>query len=50
MQDGRILRPGAVANGNADVLARSLLEAARQILRLEESSPDRWRTDVVQSN
>ena len=46
----RILRLGAVANSNADVLARSLLEAARQILRLEESSPDRWRTDVVQSS
>jgi len=46
----RILRPGAAANGNADVLARSLLEAVRQILRLEEPSPDRWRSDVVQSN
>jgi D-glycero-D-manno-heptose 1,7-bisphosphate phosphatase len=46
----RILRPGASANGKADLLARSLLEAVRQILRLEEPSPDRWRTDVVQSN
>jgi D-glycero-D-manno-heptose 1,7-bisphosphate phosphatase len=46
----RILRPGTVANSDADVLARSLLEAARQILRLEESSPDRWRTDAVRSN
>jgi D-glycero-D-manno-heptose 1,7-bisphosphate phosphatase len=46
----RILRPGATANGNADVLARSLLEAVHQILRLEETSSDRWRTDAVQSN
>ena len=46
----RILRSGATANGNADVLARSLLEAVHQILRLEEPSSDRWRIDVVQSN
>jgi len=43
----RILRPGATANGKATVLARSLLEAVHQILRLEETSSDRWRTDVV---
>ena len=46
----RILRAGATANGNADVLARSLLEAVHQILTLEDPSPDRWRTDVAQSN
>jgi D-glycero-D-manno-heptose 1,7-bisphosphate phosphatase len=46
----RILRSGAVANGNADVLARSLLEAVRQILGQEEPSPDHWRTGVVQSD
>jgi D-glycero-D-manno-heptose 1,7-bisphosphate phosphatase len=46
----RILRPGATANGNANVLARSLLEAVHQILRLEESNSDRWRIDAVQSN
>jgi D-glycero-D-manno-heptose 1,7-bisphosphate phosphatase len=46
----RILKPGATANGNANVLARSLLEAVHQILRLEEPSSHRWRTDVVQNN
>jgi D-glycero-D-manno-heptose 1,7-bisphosphate phosphatase len=46
----RILGAEARADGNADVLARSLLEAVHQILRLEEPSSDRWRTDVVQSN
>lgn len=46
----RILRPGATTNGKADVLARSLLEAVRQILRLEETSSERWRTDVLRSN
>jgi D-glycero-D-manno-heptose 1,7-bisphosphate phosphatase len=45
----RILRPGATANGNANVLARSLLEAVHQILQLEESTSDRWRIDAVQS-
>ena len=46
----RILRAEARADGNADVLARSLLEAVHQILRLEDPSSDRWRTDVVHSN
>jgi len=46
----RILKPGATGNGNANVLARSLLEAVHQILRLEEPSSHRWRTDVVQNN
>ena len=46
----RILRPSTTANGTADLNARSLLEVVRQILRLEEPSPDRCRTDVVQSN
>jgi D-glycero-D-manno-heptose 1,7-bisphosphate phosphatase len=46
----RILRAEARANGNADVFARSLLEAVHQILRLEEPSSDRLRTDVVQSS
>jgi len=46
----RILRPHVNSDGNADVLARSLLEAVHQILRLEESSADRWRIDAVQSN
>ena len=46
----RILRPGATANGNGNVLARSLLEAVHQILRLEKTNSHRWRTDVVQNN
>ncbi len=46
----RILRGDAGADGNAEVLARSLLEAVHQILRLEETGPDRQRTVVVQSN
>lgn len=46
----RILRPGATANGRADLVARSLLEAVHQILRLEENRSDRWRSEVVQSN
>jgi D-glycero-D-manno-heptose 1,7-bisphosphate phosphatase len=46
----RILRPGATTNGNANVLARSLLEAVQQILRLEDSNSDRCGTEVVQSN
>src|ERR1700676_858431 len=37
----RILRADASVDGKADVLARSLLEAARQILRLEETFTDR---------
>jgi D-glycero-D-manno-heptose 1,7-bisphosphate phosphatase len=46
----RILRAEAHDDGNADVLARSLLEAVHQILRLDETSSDCWRTDIVQSN
>jgi len=46
----KILRAEARADGSANVLARSLLEAVHQILRLEEPSSERWRTDVVQSN
>lgn len=46
----RILRAGATTNGNANVLARSLLEAVHQILRRGDSNSDRWRTEVVRSN
>ena len=46
----RILRADAGADGNADVVAQSLLEAVHQILRLEEVILDRRRADVMQSN
>jgi histidinol-phosphate phosphatase family protein len=37
----RILRPNVSADGNADLIARSLLEAVHQILRVQEVSTDR---------
>jgi D-glycero-D-manno-heptose 1,7-bisphosphate phosphatase len=43
----RILRPHVSADGNADVLARSLLEAVHQILRLEEPFPDRRKRNAA---
>jgi D-glycero-D-manno-heptose 1,7-bisphosphate phosphatase len=46
----RILRPRANADGNPDVLARSLLEAVQQILRVEESVNDRQEIGAVRSN
>ena len=46
----RILKPGISADGNADVLARSLLEAVHQILRLEETIAARRGMDAVQRN
>lgn len=46
----RILRPQVNAVGKADVLARSLLEAVNQILRLEEVVADRQEMGAVQSN
>jgi len=46
----RILRPLVSADDNADLLARSLLEAVHQILRLEEASVDPCGIDAVQSN
>ena len=46
----RILRVDSDADGNADVLAPSLFEAVRQILRLEEGIADRREIDAAQSN
>jgi histidinol phosphatase-like enzyme len=46
----RILRTDTNADGNADVLARSLLEAVHQILRLEVTITDRHEIDAVQNN
>jgi D-glycero-D-manno-heptose 1,7-bisphosphate phosphatase len=46
----RILRPDISVDGNADVLARSLLEAVHQILRLEETIAARRGMDAVQRN
>jgi D-glycero-D-manno-heptose 1,7-bisphosphate phosphatase len=46
----RILRPDVSGDDNADVLARTLLDAVQQILRLEDPSLDPWRSDVVQSH
>jgi len=43
----RILRANAGADGNADVLARSLLDVARQILRLEETPTDRGERNAA---
>jgi D-glycero-D-manno-heptose 1,7-bisphosphate phosphatase len=46
----RILRTDINADGNADVLAGSLLEAVHQILRLEVTITDRHEIDAVQNN
>jgi D-glycero-D-manno-heptose 1,7-bisphosphate phosphatase len=46
----RILRPNVSGDDNADVLARSLLDAVQQILRLENPRLDGWRSEVVQSH
>jgi len=46
----RILRAEDGADGNADVLAQSLLEAVHQILRLEEVGLNRRQTDVARSD
>jgi D-glycero-D-manno-heptose 1,7-bisphosphate phosphatase len=43
----RILRADINPDGNADVLARSLLEAVHQILRLDETIADRQGVDAV---
>ncbi len=46
----RILRTDISADANANVLARSLVEAVHRILWLEEGSADHWGIDAVQSN
>jgi D-glycero-D-manno-heptose 1,7-bisphosphate phosphatase len=46
----RILRPDVTPDCNADMVARSLLEAVKQILPRKETRPDSWPTDVVHSN
>ena len=46
----RILTAQVNADSNADVLARSLLEAVHQILRLEGTITDRHEIDAGQSN
>jgi D-glycero-D-manno-heptose 1,7-bisphosphate phosphatase len=43
----RILRANAGADGNADVLARSLLDVAHQILQLEETFTDRGERNAA---
>jgi D-glycero-D-manno-heptose 1,7-bisphosphate phosphatase len=46
----RILRTDINADDNADVLARSLLEAVHQILRREEAIADRREIDAARSD
>ena len=46
----RILRPQVSADGNADVLAPSLLEAVHQILRLDVTITDRRKIEAELSN
>jgi D-glycero-D-manno-heptose 1,7-bisphosphate phosphatase len=46
----RILAAHLDADDKADVLAQSLLEAVREILRLEHTSVGRSRVDAMQSN
>src|SRR5580698_2022670 len=43
----RILRPNVSPDGKADVLARSLLEAVHEILRMQEISSDRTEDNAT---
>jgi len=43
----RILRPNISGDGKADVIARSLLEAVHEILRMQEISPDRTEDNAT---
>ncbi|HTA24103.1 MAG TPA: HAD family hydrolase [Terriglobales bacterium] len=46
----RILRPRVTADGNADVIAPSLLDAVHQILEHEATVPDRQEGGAVKAN